>query len=97
MYYFSNNLPVNSSLKPQVDLVLDHLMQHKNITKAEAYELYGVINLATIIHRLRHQGGFDISTRFVESVPQNGYRGAVYSYNEDTQFWDWYNKKVTFF
>jgi len=61
--------------------ILKHLKRYGNITSLDAFELYRVTRLSSIIHRLRHTEGFDIDMRRVQHKEANFGKYVL----EDTQ------------
>lgn len=63
--------------------ILAHLKNHKTITSWEAFELFNVTRLSSIIYNLRKRG-YDITDNWKEHQNQGGrkVRYVEYLYNE---------------
>lgn len=57
--------------RSQRSVVLDYMMTHPYITAEEAYELFGVTRISSVISDLRDQG-HEIETVMVEHVNRYG-------------------------
>lgn len=64
----------------QKEIILDHLMQGRSITGAEAYTRYGIYRLSAIIHLLKKEG-HPIESKLInqEGISKGG-SYAKYSY-----------------
>ena len=64
----------------QTKLVLQHLIEHGNITSYEAIKLYGATRLSAIIHTLRHRDGYIITTTFETVTTRYGIKTKIARY-----------------
>ena len=66
-------------------LVLNHLVKHKNITRACALQQFGVQNLADVIYQLRGLHGIFINMQKIKLA--DGMKIAVYSLPKAERSW----------
>lgn len=59
--------------------VLRHMRLHGHITGKEAWDLYGVERLSSIIYNLRHRG-YVIETIKIWYTDRNGHKGSYGKY-----------------
>ena len=68
----------------QTNLVLQHLIEHGNITSYDAFNLYGATRLSAIIYILRHKDGYSITSHLEQVTTRLGHKTNIAVYTLKT-------------